>query len=102
MLGVPTPVIDAEITLAETLLGRDFRGIGRTVEKMGISPAGDLKALNRHLQEIQCHVVILLGAFEAHKRVHYIYLIFWVSSQRTPSDSLRVSKVSLFFRKNND
>ncbi|KUO42205.1 MAG: hypothetical protein APU95_05430 [Hadesarchaea archaeon YNP_N21] len=51
MLGVPTPVIDAEITLAETLLGRDFRGIGRTVEKMGISPAWDLQTLNRYLHE---------------------------------------------------
>lgn len=51
MLGVPTPVIDAEITLAEALLGRGFRGIGRTVEKMGINPAWDLQTLNRYLHE---------------------------------------------------
>jgi len=51
MFGVPTPVIDAEITLAEALLGRGFRGIGRTVEKMGINPAWDLQTLNRYLHE---------------------------------------------------
>jgi opine dehydrogenase len=51
MLNVPTPVIDAEITLAEALLDRDFRGTGRTVERMGINPAWDLQTLNRYLQE---------------------------------------------------
>lgn len=51
MLNVPTPVVDAEITIAEALLDRDFRSIGRTVEKMGIDPSWDLKTLNKYLQE---------------------------------------------------
>ncbi|MEM4187784.1 MAG: NAD/NADP octopine/nopaline dehydrogenase family protein [Candidatus Hadarchaeum sp.] len=51
MLNVPTPVVDAEITIAEALLDRDFRSIGRTVEKMGIDPSWDLKTLNKYLHE---------------------------------------------------
>ncbi|MGC8817471.1 MAG: NAD/NADP octopine/nopaline dehydrogenase family protein [Candidatus Hadarchaeum sp.] len=51
MLNVPTPVVDAEITMAEALLDRDFRSTGRTVERMGIDPSWDLKTLNKYLQE---------------------------------------------------
>ena len=50
MLGVPTPVTDAVITLAEGLLDRDFRSIGRTVETMGINPKWSLAQLKRYLQ----------------------------------------------------
>ena len=49
MLGVPTPVTDAVITLAEGLLDRDFRCIGRTVESMGINPKWSLAQLKRYL-----------------------------------------------------
>ncbi len=49
MLEVPTPVTDAVITIAEGLLGRDFRGIGRTVESMGLNPKWSLAQLKRYL-----------------------------------------------------
>jgi opine dehydrogenase len=51
MLGVPTPVSDAVITVAEALLDRDFRSMGRTVESLGIDPAWSVERLKRYLQE---------------------------------------------------
>ena len=39
LLGVATPVSDAITTLAEGLLDRDFRSMGRTVEEMGLDPS---------------------------------------------------------------
>jgi len=51
MLGVPTPVSDAIITLAEGLLDRDFRTPGRTVQSMGIDPKWSVEELRRYLHE---------------------------------------------------
>ena len=51
MLGVPTPVVDSVITLAEGLLNRDFWSMGRTVESLGIDPRWSLEQLKRYLQE---------------------------------------------------
>jgi len=51
MLGVPTPVTNAIITMAEVLLNRDFRSIGRTVESMGIDPGWSVQQLQQYLQE---------------------------------------------------
>ncbi|OHD70557.1 MAG: hypothetical protein A2177_05680 [Spirochaetes bacterium RBG_13_68_11] len=51
MLGVPTPVTDAIITLAEELLQKDFRAMGRTVESIGIDPTWSKETLKRYLRE---------------------------------------------------
>jgi opine dehydrogenase len=51
MLGVPTPITDAIITLAEELLQKDFRAMGRTVESIGIDPRWSKETLKRYLRE---------------------------------------------------
>ncbi|HEY9592933.1 MAG TPA: NAD/NADP octopine/nopaline dehydrogenase family protein [Spirochaetia bacterium] len=51
MLGVPTPVSDAIITLAEVLLRKDFRKIGRTVESLGIDPKWSPQMLAKYLRD---------------------------------------------------
>jgi opine dehydrogenase len=51
MLKVPTPVIDAEITIASILNNTDYWKIGRTVEKLGINPEWNVDELNRYLAE---------------------------------------------------
>ncbi len=50
MLGVPTPVSDAIITLSEVLLDRDFRTGGRTVETLGIDPGWNIEELRNYLE----------------------------------------------------
>jgi opine dehydrogenase len=51
LLGVPTPVSDAIITISEGLLGKDFRSIGRTVETMGLDPAWSVSQVKHYLAE---------------------------------------------------
>lgn len=51
MLGVPTPVSDAIITMSDVLLNRDFRSIGRTVESMGLDSSRSLEQLKKYLKE---------------------------------------------------
>jgi opine dehydrogenase len=51
MLGVPTPVTDAIITMSEVLLSTDFRSMGRTVQSMGINPSWSRRKLSRYLHE---------------------------------------------------
>ena len=51
MLGVPTPVSDAIITIAEELLQKDFRAMGRTVESIGIDPRWSKETLKRYLRD---------------------------------------------------
>ena len=51
MLGVPTPVTDAIITLAEVLLQQDFRSTGRTVEALGFDSSWSAKKLSKYLRE---------------------------------------------------
>ena len=49
LLGVRTPTAESLIHLAETLLGRDFRTTGRTVERLGLA-GKDAAALRRALE----------------------------------------------------
>ncbi len=51
MLGVPTPVSDAIITLSEELLQKDCWKIGRTVESIGIDPRWSVETLKRYLRD---------------------------------------------------
>lgn len=51
ILGVPTPIISAVITMAEGLLDRDFRSMGRTVEALGINPHWSLDQIKAYLFE---------------------------------------------------
>jgi opine dehydrogenase len=51
VLGVPTPVTDAIITLSEELLQKDCWAIGRTVESMGIDPRWSIETLKRYLRD---------------------------------------------------
>lgn len=51
VLGVPTPFTDALITLAEGLLDRDFRSMGRTVEDLGIGTDWSVEEIKRYLHE---------------------------------------------------
>ena len=51
MLGVDTPVISAIITMAEGLLDRDFRAMGRTVEALGFDPSWSVDQLKQYLYE---------------------------------------------------
>ena len=48
VLGVPTPAIDAIITLASAMVGVDFRQEGRTVETLGLGGL-DAPAMMRYV-----------------------------------------------------
>lgn len=51
LLGVPTPFTDAIITMAEGLLDRDFRSMGRTIEVMGMDPDWTVPQVKKYLHE---------------------------------------------------
>jgi opine dehydrogenase len=51
LVGVPTPVTDAIITISENLLERDFWSIGRTAETLGIDPAWSLDRVKKYLKD---------------------------------------------------
>jgi opine dehydrogenase len=51
MLGVPTPVSEAIITLASILNHEDYWKMGRTVERLGIDPAWSKERLLHYLEE---------------------------------------------------
>jgi opine dehydrogenase len=51
ILGVPTPIISAIITISEGLLDRDFRTNGRTVEALGLNSKWSLEEIKSYLFE---------------------------------------------------
>ena len=51
MLGVPTPVTDAIITLSEVLLDKDYWKSGRTVKELGIDPSWSVDQVKKYLKE---------------------------------------------------
>ena len=51
MVGVPTPIISAIISIAEGLLDRDFRGMGRTCEALGFDASWSVEQLKQYLYE---------------------------------------------------
>jgi len=51
LLGVPTPYTDAVITMAEGLLNKDFRSMGRTVEVLGFDANWSLEEIKTYLHE---------------------------------------------------
>jgi len=51
LLDVPTPYTDAVITIAEGLLDKDFRSIGRTIEEMGMDPSWSVDQVKQYLME---------------------------------------------------
>ena len=50
LVGVPTPMSDAIVTVASGLLNRDFRAEGRSLEKMGLDPSWDVERLGEYLE----------------------------------------------------
>lgn len=68
MLGVPTPVTDAIITLSEVLLQTDFRAMGRTVEAMGIDPDWSVETLKQYLREGTVQKAVKAKSAKAKKR----------------------------------
>jgi opine dehydrogenase len=50
MLGVPTPVSDALVTIASGLLSRNLRAEGRSLEKMGLDPTWSVERLREYLE----------------------------------------------------
>jgi len=52
LLGVPTPVCDAIITLAEGLLGRDLHTTNcRTIKELGLDPSWTVEQVKKYLYE---------------------------------------------------
>jgi opine dehydrogenase len=54
--GVPTPAIDALITVVRALTGKDFAAEARTLERMGLAGM-DLRRIKQYLDTGDCHVL---------------------------------------------